>query len=153
MSKLRYILYAALMVPAAASANKWATNNYDQFAITDIAREQMFTASEKACQTKADQEPSLLLKCYSISEKRFEKLLNSNYRKVIASISKDKRMILRDKQRQWLSSRGYACETASELNTESITYRSTTHKCHLTETYRRALWLVAHDARGKGGVI
>ena len=153
MFKLRYILLAALMVPASVSANTFASSNYDEFAVTDVAREQMFTMLEKSCQMNANQEPSLLLKCYSISEKRFEKLLNNNYRKAMTGLPKDGRTILRDKQRQWLSSREYACETASELNADSITYRSTTHKCHLTETYRRALWLVTDKTSAKNGVI
>lgn len=149
MPRLRYIFLAVLMVPAAASANKWATNNYDEFDVTDIAREQMFTASEKACETKANDEISLILACYSKAEKRFEKMLNNNYRKVMARTPRDKRIILRDQQRQWLASREYQCETASPISMTG----EMTQKCHMNETYRRALWLVAHDTSGKGGII
>lgn len=137
------IVMVLTLASAAAMARTPVTDGYWHFALTKAELAQMPNAADKACLTKADQEPYDVIQCTGPQFDRMETRLSVSYHAVLAKLPKAKKTRLRSEQSLWLITREAMCKArvGNELNEASVAYNAAIIQCTLDDLYRRTLWV------------
>jgi uncharacterized protein YecT (DUF1311 family) len=135
------LIVAALLVPAALSAQPATPFEYEKFSMSRAETRQAESARYRNCMEKSGGVTAAMRSCNGDEFTRVDALLNRQYKRTMARLNAPAKTKLRATQRSWIKTRYDECEREFEGEKGGSLWFIEMDGCSITEVSRRTLWL------------